>query len=167
MRSINNLIKPGSFCGILFCLLFLLFVQIPVSGSDTSSKKTRIITGLTEAGFENIRVGIDGTRIMIAYENRVFRFEYDALKEVIKIVSEFIEDGDKLLLLPENRKIPIGQFEGNGSDCKDYSSGKITGKEFAGRIKINSETDDINNEIESENLNNSSSFKTDIVLNLI
>jgi len=148
-------------------LLFIFVVIFIISGagycSELSETRDTLLLKLTEAGFENLIIKTDRKKVYIAYENRVFRFEYDALKEVIKIVSEIIGDEDKLILIPENRKIPIGLFETNGADCKGYISGKISGKEFARRIKVKSDTDAINSEIESEDLNNSSSFKTDIV----
>ena len=49
---------------------------------------------------------VDEQKVIIAYENRVYRFDVEAIKEILNIVVPESNDIQKVILIPENRKIP-------------------------------------------------------------
>jgi hypothetical protein len=142
----------------------MFFVSGYNFGYNDAAVKDSLIRKLVNSGFENIRVKIDEQRVIIAYENRVYRFDVDALKEILKIVVTELYDQQKIILIPQNRKIPIVSVETSVADCKNYFSSALSGKEFASKLKIDFNTDSIFNEIQKEELVNSSSFRFDIAL---
>lgn len=146
-----------------FCILFLLFGNISVPASNTDLKED-IIQKLALNGFENLRVKIADKNVIVAYENRVYRFDAEGVKEVLKIISPELSVDQKIILIPLNRKIPLVVIEAEVSDCRIYLKGELSGKGFAERLKINFNTDEIFNQIKDEELVNSSSFRFDIVL---
>jgi hypothetical protein len=133
-------------------------------GYNDAAVKDSLIRKLVNNGFENIRVKIDEQRVVIAYENRVYRFDVEALKEILKIVVTELNDQQKIILIPQNRKIPIVSIETSVADCKNYFNSTSSGKEFASKLKIDFNTDSIFSEIQKEELVNSSSFRFDITV---
>lgn len=123
-----------------------------------------MIHKLVDNGFENVRVKLDDQKVIIAYENRIYRFDVDAVREVLKIVVPELSDLQKIILIPLNRKIPLVSIEILLLDCKNYFDSLITGKELAGKLKIDFDTDEIYGELQKEEIENSSSFKFDIAL---
>ena len=147
----------------LFFILFLVINTIGY-GYDNSTIKENLLRKLINNGFENIRVKVDEQTVIIAYENRVYRFDVEAIKEVLKIVVPELNDQQKIILIPENRKIPIVSVETLVTDCKNYIDSKITGKEFAENLKIDFDTDKIYSELQEVEIENSSSFRFDIAV---
>jgi hypothetical protein len=153
----------------IYRLILIIFLILSVSytlvlADDNTSLKDRIAKDLICGGFENIRIKINEKQTVVAYENRVFRFDIDALKEVLRIIIPKLNDTKVLILVPQNRKIPIVLFETEVAVCKDYLSLKITDKEFADKLKIDFLVDDIWNEMEKETEYNSASLKFDVTV---
>ncbi len=148
----------------IFFFCFILFVSNLNFGYNDAAIKDSLIRKLVNNGFENIRVKIDEQRVIIAYENRVYRFDVEALKEILKIVVTELNDQQKIILIPQNRKIPIVSVETSVADCKNYFNSTSSGKEFASKLKIDFNTDSIFSEIQKEELVNSSSFRFDIAV---
>lgn len=63
--KVKKCIKIGSIVLFVFALFNI------VNATD----KNLVISKLASNGFENIRVKLEDSRILIAYENRVYRFE--------------------------------------------------------------------------------------------
>lgn len=147
---------------MFFFYFFLLFTSAINFGNNVSDVKENLISKLSKNGFENIRVKVNEQDVIIAYENRVYRFDVEAIKEVLKIVVPELKDEQKIILIPENRKIPIVSIQTLVSDCKNYFDSKISGKEFAEKIIIDFNMDEIYNEIQKVEIENFSSFRFDI-----
>lgn len=128
------------------------------------SVNQNLATELVKNGFENIRIKTVEEKIIIAYENRVYRFDVNAVNEIIKIVIPKLTEQKKIILIPENRKIPLVVIEAAIADCKDYLSSNISGTEFADRLKIDFETDSEWQNLDSESELNSSNLRFDITL---
>jgi hypothetical protein len=148
----------------IFFFCYILAVNNFIYGFDDSTAKANIISKLVNSGFENIFVKIDRQRVIIAYENRVYRFDVEAIKEILKIAVTELNDQQKIILIPQNRKIPIVSIETSVADCKEYFSSASSGKEFASKLKIDFNTDILFNEINKSELENSSSFRFDVAL---
>lgn len=126
--------------------------------------KQNIIIDLANTGFENIRIKYDTDKIIIAYENRVYRFDIDAVKEVLKIVMPKLTEQKKIILIPENRKIPLVIIEALVTDCKNYLTSNMSGAEFAEKLKIIFETETEWQDLKNETEFNSSNLRFDITL---
>jgi hypothetical protein len=149
---------------LILLLIIIFFSYSLCSASDNGSKKEELLKVLIEKGFENICVKVEEDRVVIAFENRVYRFDVEAIKEALKIVMPVLNDNQKIILILENRKIPIIVIEAQVSDCKDFFASKISGNVFADKLKIEFDTDEIYDEIKNEKLENSSSMKFDLAL---
>lgn len=143
----------------IFVLFFFGFFN-----NHFATEKNVIISKLIEHGFENIRIKLADSRILIAYENRVYRFEVEALNEILKIVVPLINDREELVLIPLNRKIPIVKFSSALKNCRDFLDKKIDAKKFIENSDIRLNTDKDYKLLLDERENNSSNFKFDLVL---
>ena len=141
---------------VLICTTSVLSQQLDL--------KRSIIHELSRNGFENIIVRIDSESAIIAYENRVYRFDPEALRVVLKLMVPLIKDQDKIVLVAQNRQVPIVSLEASVSDCRDYFDSKISGREFAGRITTSSDVDEVYSKLLGEEIENSSSFRFDVAL---
>jgi len=119
---------------------------------------------LIKNGFENIRIKIDDKNFILAYENRVDRFELDGIRDVLFAVIPLLNDFEKIVLVPLNKKIPLVIIEADINSCLSYKSKKITGPEFAGGLIINQYTDSVYNQLQNEREYNASDFKFDIAV---
>jgi len=146
----------------IITLLFFFFSFFEILFPQDIGIKQNIINNLANTGFENIRIKYDQEKIIIAFENRVYRFEMDAVKEVLSIVIPKLTGQERIILVPENRKIPVVTIEVSVKDSKDYLSSNISGAEFAEKLKIISETDRDWQNLINETEFNSSNMKFDI-----
>ncbi len=135
-----------------------------LSGKDIDSVKNNITRKLTGEGFESVRVITGEKNVIVSYENRIFRFDVDAVKNVIELTVPYLNDNQKIILVPLNRKIPIIVLEIEVKDCKNYLEGFINGDEFSEKMKIDFNTDEINEQLEKLEIENSSSYKLDVVV---
>lgn len=143
-------------------LIFFLVAFFSLKASATD--KLTIITKLQESGFENLRLKIENSRVTIAYENRVYRFEVDALEKVIELVVPLINDREELVLIPLNRKIPIIKFLSSIKNCNAFINHSISAKQFIEDSDIKMDVDKEYNTLFDEAEHNSSNFRFDLVV---
>ena len=144
---------------------FFLLLNNVLYSSDNSAVKVNIISKLAAHGFENIHVMLDDRKAIIGYENRVYRFDVEAIKEVLFIVVPELNDIEKVILIPENRNIPLVSIEILLSDSKMYIDSALTGKEFAQKLEIKFEDEEAFRELyAAEENGNSSFFRFDVAL---
>jgi hypothetical protein len=144
-----------------FFVVLTLMCNVSALSQNLELKRS-IVDELTKNGFENLKVQIETESAIVAYENRVYRFDVEALKEVLKLVVPLLKDQKEIVLVPQNRQIPIVSLEASVSDCKDYFDSRISGKEFASRLTIRFDIDEISRKLSGEDVENSSSFRFDI-----
>lgn len=162
MREKSQFVKSVSYIYKirLISSFLILFLVTNVFSTD----KKVITAQLVENGFENIRIKIENARILIAYENRVYRFEVEALNEVIKIVVPLIDDREELILIPLNRKIPIIKFLSSIENCKAFLGNKINAQQFIEDSDIKLDVDREYNFLLDESEFNSSNLRFDLVI---
>lgn len=120
---------------------------------------------LVNNGFENLLVNSDENRVVIAYENRVFRFEPEAIKEIIDLVVPLIHDAKELILIPLNRKIPIVLINLKIAEYQKFKKGEIDAASFINGLDVTNDVDDQFNKLNQKEEENSSNFKFDLVVN--
>lgn len=120
---------------ILLCLSFLQISTFPQDGL-----KNTLISKLVESGIENIAVSIDDKDILVTYENRIFRNEIEALENLLFSCYQIIEqekstDFENLILIPQNKQVPLVSVKISLDSYKLFYTGKISGEEFANTIE--------------------------------
>jgi hypothetical protein len=86
---------------------FLLLFSNSLSGRTGGSVEDGVRSDLLRHGFENVAVVRDSAGWIVAYENRVVRFEARALREALQIVARRVERGGRCVLIPQNRGVPL------------------------------------------------------------
>lgn len=66
-----------------------------------------IIERLVDEGFENVRMGSNGNEVVVAYENRVYRYEIQGLREVMEHVMPLANGFEKVTFVPLSRGVPL------------------------------------------------------------
>ncbi len=66
---------------------------------------------LSNHGFENIRINTEASSLYISYENRLYRFEANALNNATKLVVDVLHDYKEIYFIIVNRNIPLSVFK--------------------------------------------------------
>lgn len=148
------------FLYLVFCFWIFTFSQ----SNFAEGTHHKIADVLIKDGYENIKITKYSSILIVAYENRVNRFEVDAFIEVIKKIVPLIDDAEKLILIPLNRKIPIIKISANVADYKDFCEKKITSAQLAKKIETDFNIDEEAELIKNAEEFNSSNFNFDLVV---
>ena len=144
-------------------VFFFISNKIINAQNETKSMEN-VVTVLRENGFENIRVASKGKDLIVAYENRVYRFEIDAVNELLKLINQFTDGFQNVLLVPENRKIPLVVVKISTGDLKDYIDNKITPAELGNLLITQINTDEVWGVLQKQDNINSSSARFDVTV---
>lgn len=98
-------------------VIFLSFMG-PLFAGSTGPMEAQIQNALIRHGFENVAVCEDGSRVIIAYENRVYRFEARAILEVLKLAVQSAPSQANYVLIPQNRAVPLVAVLIDSSACR-------------------------------------------------
>jgi len=124
----------------------------------------RILTVLTEEGFENVAVSCKADSIFITYENRVYRYEIMGIKELMNLVSEFIDKHTILVLIPQSHGIPIVALIMNSKDFVNASQENEPAEVFVKDIEVTYDYEKYRDELKNKRMINPSTLKFDIVV---
>lgn len=117
-------------------------------------------------GFENIKIDISDSRLILAYENRLYRFEIDGLQKVLEILNSSVKNEiiEQIIIVIQNKKIPLVKINLSKKKLTLYMDKVIDFKEFAESLDISTDVYDILTEINKEENVNSSNLKFDLIL---
>ena len=149
---------------LFIVFLLMLFNYCLYPQSNEKNIKDGLVNDLVKSGYENVGVAVKDGDLIVMYENRLYRFELDALKDIVKIIDNYAENFQNILLVPQNRQIPLLVVKINSSDLRAYCKNDLTPKEFGDRLNINLDTDEIKSFLQNEEIHNSSVARTDITL---
>ena len=78
-----------------------MFLVMPTLGVtfDSGGLADRLIDDLIEAGFENVVVILENSRAIVTYENRIYRDEIGAIKEVMALLAPQVEGIERITLI--------------------------------------------------------------------
>lgn len=143
----------------VFIFVFLVFPRGLSASSDIE-----IYEALKKKGFENIYVNINSQRLLIIFENRIYRYYVDALKFVMNIVSNY-KDVEVIKVIVTENQLPIFSIVYNNKDYNDYLGKKINHDVFVRKVEISYNVkDDLNRNVNNIDFFNSSIGKVDVVL---
>jgi hypothetical protein len=84
-----------------------------------------IESALSRNGFENVAVFEDSLDLMVAYENRIYRYEVRAALEVLRHASAFKTTQTRCVLIPQRRGIPVAAIIADLQACRLGTGGKM------------------------------------------
>lgn len=88
-------------------MMALFAFALPVFPGDERELTGRLIQHLVGDGFENVAALQAGKELIVTYENRRYRDELTAAREVIAGIQALAREELEVTLLPQNRKIPL------------------------------------------------------------
>ncbi len=110
---------------------YFILIMITVSSHVLSQNDQRIAGKISGEGFENVFVRESGSDLFVEFENRVYRFEIDALLQLLKIISPEIGQYKKINLLIKNKNVPVTQISFSAGDLINWNNGVISNSEFS------------------------------------
>jgi len=78
-----------------------------VSAEHRPDPAPMIEDGLVREGFENVAVAAQDGRLVVTYENRIYRYEIRALEAVMRQVLPQVPGHQSVTFIPQNRGIPL------------------------------------------------------------
>ncbi len=123
-----------------------------VSHAISSSGKTdsininlteSIANNLTNEGFESVVVVFGENSALITYENRVYRDELNAATVISKLFLQDVKDKEKLVLVPQNRNIPIVAIVIPLDEYSAYIEGESSVEQFRSKVYVTIDVDSI------------------------
>jgi hypothetical protein len=122
-------------------LRHMLFLAVCWASSPVDAQSDARLTPLARAAeslnFENVAVSLAGERVVVSYENRVFRNPLEALGSVIRVTAPLLDSLTVLEVRPLSRGIPILAASAPAGDWLAFLRGGLTAREFESRLKIN------------------------------
>lgn len=147
---------------LIFRAIIILFLAASLS-FGISDFKEKITADLIEKGFENVVVKINNDKLFLAYENRVYRFNVEAIKKVMQTISNYPELKLIKIVVLQNQ-VPLMKIEYNNDDFINCSN-NLKWDYFQKNLIISYDTDEILKELEKISMTNTSNYRFDLVLN--
>lgn len=119
---------------------------------------------LVKKGFENVAVVSDDKRLTVAYENRIYRDEVRAIKEVLNLVMPGAKNSQTVILVPQNRKTPLLSISIKVDDYRTFKNGVFSLQQFVSAMQVSFDTDSIWKSLRAASRANSSFYKFDLVI---
>lgn len=148
---------------LLYRALIILLLII-TSSFGNKNPKEKITADLVDKGFENIIVKIDSVKLFLAYENRVYRFNVESLKQVMNVISNYTELKMIKIIVLQNQ-VPLVIVEYNNDDYINYLEHKLSRDSFIEKLIISYDTDEMWTKEKNSTVTNNSNYKFDLVLN--
>lgn len=105
---------------ILYPLLFVMLVWKSYS-QENPAFSLQLAEKLVKGGLENVAVKEEGKNVYIFYENRMFRWEPDALRFVFKEAGACFPDSAKIHAVVLHHHLPLTVVSGNSFEITGFS----------------------------------------------
>ena len=120
-----------------------------------------VVENLTEQGFENVSAALAGGRLVVRFENRVYRYDIRAVREALPLLAPAFDEAEDVVLIPLRRRIPLATVTFSTERLRAWQDGTIPEAELFASAEIDSEIPRINARYTRPA--NSSSFRFDLV----
>lgn len=118
---------------------------------------------LVAHGFEDVTSFAEDGRLLVAYENRVYRYEIRGVQEVIRLLMPELEAGQMLTLVPRNSGIPLVRITVPAEAYHALQRGELSVAQFVDAIEVASPSVQDQRRIAGPRLN-PSAFKFDVTI---
>lgn len=105
-------------------------VSPPVIEIPPPQPPSELLKKLAEEGLENLVVESQPGSLRVEFENRVYRWEVDALSQVLQLASLSAQPRDELIITGKRINVPIYEFRVSNSAYQAFVKGLMPLKEF-------------------------------------
>jgi len=144
-------------------LVFIVSITLGFALHE-SSLTDNLECDLLQSGFENVSVVLEDGNMVVAYENRVFRHEIRAIRQVMAILFPVVRQNIDVTLISQNRGIPLAAISMTANECLRLSNAEISDEELASAIDISLDVYQIWQKMRKSQKENAAIYKFDIVI---
>jgi len=146
-------------------MILILITLLIMSQSVDAQNVDDLYRKLIDEGFENVLVSNSDSTLYVSYENRLYRFEIDAIKKVLELSADELIGFKRISLIIQNKNIPIVKLETSSNKVMDWLNKKIAPSDFTDELSVSMNSlPDWYKLKESNDFENSSSLKFDFVI---
>lgn len=142
------------------CLMACFVFAVPVFSDDENEITGRLTQQLVEDGFESVAVLQAGKELIVTYENRRYRDELGAAREVIAGIQAVAREALEVILIPQNRMIPLIAIRAAVNQQRLPANGELS----EARLEVNLNFESYWSRIKTLPRANASTGKLDLVL---
>lgn len=143
-----------------FIIIALIGFSFCGSRNLLASENDSLKSWLELSGFENIQTGSLHDTLLISYENRIFRYEAEAIAYLLNEMP--LSDVPAIVLLPKYQNTPMLSINIDNASFQQYRKGNIELTAFIERMKFYLKTDYFDLALHKNKPINPSLFKVDI-----
>ena len=146
-------------------IIYLTLITLTTLGFnlDESTLADSLERNLIKKGFENVSVIFEDRNLIITYENRMYRHEMRAIREIMTILSPSVRKGIKITFIPQNRKISLVAITIPSDEYLSCLNRKVPDGKFASAIDVSLNVNSIWEKIKSTRKRDSH-YKLDIIV---
>ncbi|MBN1894326.1 YjbH domain-containing protein [bacterium] len=136
-----------------------------IEAQEAPSSVESVRDALIRLGFENVAAYEDSADLAVTYENRIYRYEIKAVREIFKLVPEFQLDGKRLILIPQKRGIPVAAIVVDPDrGAQIYRAEYMQEKKNRAKIEVNMDVEPYWKRLDRMKPGNSSFMKIDFYI---
>ena len=143
--------------------LLSLFIITPIISKQAGEGYDDVVHTIEKQGFENLQIKMENSHIKIAYENRVYRSEMNAMGSILTTILNS-DIADSVSLTPMNKMLPLTEIGVNLDDFSSFLKGNTDNTTFSSQISANMVHGD-GDELENIPVLNPSSKRLEITIN--
>ena len=149
-----------------FYSYLLIFTVLPALGSssDQNHLGSCLQRSLTKHGFENVLAIVEDRRVIITYENRIYRDEIRAIQEAFTIAVRHVPQLEHITAIPQNREIPLVTVSIPKVTCRMPSGQAASDKCSVRSVEASLDVEDTWRRIASTTKQHSSFRKLDVIV---
>lgn len=114
-------------------ILFTIFLTCSTTRAQTADD---IANKLINDGYENVIVSSSDSTLYVAVENRVLRFDVDAIIEILQLISSDIKSYNNLSIIMQNKRTPLIQIDVSTKDIAGWIDGDMTTSSFSDKLNV-------------------------------
>ncbi len=141
-------------------IVFLWGIIIPVSANT----EREIITSLSKAGFENIRIHEENSSVYISFENTIYRWNVNGIIVALDSISAYAEPKQELYVVVLALGIPQVVIRTKAEDWNEFRKNELSPSEFSAHFSISYNTSPAWNRLKHLKSSDKSYGKLDLVL---
>lgn len=153
---------------LMLVLIFFFAANISLMAFNGNEIENELMLNMQKSGFENISIRATDEKLLLTYENRIFRNEIHGFGKVLNILYNVLQDERSeiiatIVIIPQNREIPLVSLTVGREELNSYFRHELSPELFVKNIIVSFDIDDVWVQLEGRVKENKSALKTDIV----
>jgi len=150
---------------ILSLILLGLSISLSAQNKNPSVESDSITKALIELGLQGVVITSIDSTVIIAFENRVFRLEANAVDNILKRLINHIDNSvNKVVLVSKKQDIPFLAWEINPKDYQFLLNKEISIHQFQTRLSVTNFSSYFNLISKNTQQQNPGNYKIEIVV---